>query len=166
MKIIVNIVFTACLILAANCRNTANASPDVHQTDNTEYELVNKQFIVTGVGESRNHQQAHTESRAAALDSAMVLLRESITEIAKERGFCSFPIEEFQLANTRIIDQRTTTYNNENNVRIYRSTQTLSIEIEPLLKDLYDKFGANADYGWYMFLRDIDYQLELNNSKQ
>ena len=152
--------------MAASCRHSTPASSNVQQTDNTEYELVNKQLNVTGVGESRNHQQAHTKSRTAALDSAVVFLRESITAIAEKHGFQPVTIEELQLTNTRVIDQRTTAYNNEKGVRIYRSTQTLSIEIEPLLKDIYDNLGASADYGWYMFLRDMDYQLDLKNNKQ
>lgn len=166
MKKVVAIVFALCLLMAGSCRHSTPASPDVRQIDNSKYELVNKQLNVTGVGESRNHQQAHSKSRAAALDSAVVFLRESITAIAEQRGLRPISVEEFQLANTHVIDQHTTAYNNEKNVRIYRSTQTLSIDIEPLLKVLYDNLGAGADYSWYMFLRDMDYQIESKNNKQ
>ena len=152
--------------MAASCHHSSPVLSNAQQLDNSEYVLVNKQLNVTGVGESRNHQQARTKSRTAALDSAVVFLRESITEIAGKRGFQPISIEELQLTNTHVIDQQTTAYNNEKGVRIYRSTHTLSIEIEPLLKDLYDNLGASADYGWYMFLRDMDYQLDIKNSKQ
>lgn len=36
--------------------------------DNSDYTLTNKQLYVSGVGESRNQQQARNKSRAAALD--------------------------------------------------------------------------------------------------
>lgn len=156
----------ACLLTAASCRHSAPVSTVDQQIDNSEYELVNKQLSVTGVGESRNHQQAHAKSRTAALDSVVVFLRESITAVAEERGFQPVSIEGLQLTNTRVTDQRTTAYDNKEGVRIYRSTQTLSIEIEPLLKDLYDNLDASTDYGWYMFLRDMDHQIDFKSSKQ
>lgn len=156
----------ACLLTAASCRHSTHVSTDVQQIDNSDYDLVNKQLNVSGVGESRNHQHAYAKSRAAALDTALLILRESITAIAEERSFQPVTIKDFQFSNTRVIDQHTTAYDNEKGVRFYRSTQTLSIEIEPLLKDIYDNLGASTDYGWYMFLRDIDHQIDLKNNKQ
>lgn len=134
--------------------------------DNSDYTLTNKQLYVSGVGESRNQQQARNKSRAAALDSAVAILRESISAIAEERGFKSDTIETFQFSNTRVTAERTTAFTNNNGVRIYRHTQTLCIELEPLLKNLYDKLGTSVDYGWDMFLRDMDHQLDLKNNKQ
>ena len=152
--------------MAASCHHSELVSPNVPHIDNSEYELVNKQLSVTGAGESRNHQQAISKSRTAALDSAVTILCESVNAITAKRGLKPVGIAELQLTNTRVTDQRTTAYDNNDGVRIYRSTQILSIEMEPLFKELYDNLGANADYGWYMFLRDIDYQLDLKNKKQ
>ena len=129
-----------------------------------EYVLANTHLFVTGIGESRNQQQANVKSRTAALDSAMSVLRGAVVAIATERGFQPPPMDEFQFVNTKTIDRHTTAFDNDKGVRIYRNTQTLSIEIEPPLRDIFDQMDAGDDYNWYMFLRDIDRQLNLKKA--
>jgi len=152
--------------MATSCRHSQTVPSNTSGIDNSEYVMANRSLLVTGVGESRNHQQAISKSRTSALDSAVTILRESVNTIAAERGFQPVSIEELQLTNTRVVDQHTTAYNNDNGIRIYRSTQTLCIDIESSLKDIFDKLGTSADYGWYMFLHDIDRHLDPKNSKQ
>lgn len=133
---------------------------------NVEYVLTNKQISVTGIGESRNQQQARNKSRTIALDSASAILRESIQSIAAERGFQIDSTSDFRFNNTVETFHRTTAFNNDKGVRIYRHTQTLSIEVEPPLRDIFEKIGAGTDYSWDMFLRDVDQQLEIIKNKR
>lgn len=166
-KYIISFFVVACLCVVSGCKHVESAKMALEaELDNSEYQLVNKRIIVSGVGESRNQQQARNKSRAAALDSAAAILRESVQAIAAERGFAVIPIEDFQFANTQTMEQRTTTFNNDNGARVYRSYQTLSVEIETPLKEIFKKLGSNDDYKWFMFLRDMDRTIEQKAKKQ
>lgn len=85
--------------MAASCHHSELVSHNVPHIDNSEYELVNKQLSVTGVGESRNHQQAISKSRTAALDSAVTILSNLSMQLLRSVGLnlsvsrsCNSPI--------------------------------------------------------------------------
>lgn len=148
------------------CRHVESAKTVLStEIDNNDYELVNKQIVVQGVGESRNQQQSYNKSRAAALDSAAAILREVVQAVAEERGFTVPSMKELLFANTRALDQKTTARNNEKGVRIYRSQQTLSVEVESPLRMIFEKLEINENYGWPMFLRDIDRYFDIKINK-
>lgn len=155
--------------MAATCNHSELVSTPTKtvrnaEFDNNEYELINKRIVIQGIGESRNQQQAHNKSHSIALDSATIFLREVVKSVAEERGFSLSPVAEFQLVNTQTVDQRTITFKDEKDNRIYRSYLTISIEVETPLKVLFRDVCVSNNYGWHLFLRDIDQQLNRNRN--
>lgn len=165
-------VMAFCLLLAVGCKAPQppveilpppiTEHPNLPGIDNSEYELVNKQIVVHGMGDSQKQQIARDKSRQAALDTVVLILQDAVKHIAESRGFNAPAIDKLTIRNTKAVEEKTTAYNNDEGVRIYRSRQTLSIDAEPLLKEVYDKL--ELQYGWYAFLRDIDQQLNKRNT--
>lgn len=169
MKKIFHVILLASLILSVGCKghkdiSSNNTKQPNTEIDNSEYELENKTIIVHGVGDSRDQQMSRENSRSNALDSVEIILRESLQSISEMRGFNPPSTDNFNITNTRSIEEKTTAYNNDKGVRIYRNRQTLRIEIEPILKKLYDQINTKDNYNWYAFLRDIDQQLNKHNT--
>lgn len=172
MKKILSVILLACLVIVAGCKGNKKVTtepapsenPALSDIDNSEYELQNKQLIVNGLGDSRKQQMAREKSRTHALDTVVLILKESLSPIAEMRGFTSPATDNLDFRDTKTINEKTTAYNSDDGVRIYRSRQTLSVELEPLLKKLYEQIDKKESYGWYAFLRDIDQQLNKRNT--
>lgn len=128
--------------------------------DNSRYELRNKHLVIEITGESMDEQWARDICLSNAFDSLKVVISETVQFIIEKRGFDSISINNITVANTKTLKDNTTERQKHSGRTVYRNTQSLQFNIEPILQDLYQRIKSPKGYSRDAFYRDFDYLIE------
>lgn len=152
-----------CLLSAFSCsqsKPTAGSNGGFGSSyDNSEYDLQTKILKVEGAGLSHDFHTARVSALTNVRKVVVDTLSALVNEIAARRGFDKSMPDEFYLSAIRrtSFDEKQT--HNDAGDLLYRTSCEAEMLLLPMLQSIYQEKHFPADYGYYQFLRDIDFLL-------
>lgn len=127
--------------------------------NNSKYTLQIQQITIVGRGLSHDYNTAQFNALANTREIIIDTMAILINDIAIYRGFDSSLPNDFYLPALRHISYHDDTVYSDKGAPLHRSLCIAKVMLTPMLQSLYREKHFPPQYGYYQFLRDIDYIL-------
>lgn len=160
-SIIVSVVFCF-LVLLISCsqpkKNMGNTKFDKNY-DNSEYVLKTQKLVVEGIGMSLDYNTAQFKALENVQKNVLDTVAEIVKHITIRRGFDSSLPNEIYVSALRHVSYYDDEAYNDEGVLMHRSACTAEVMLMPMLQSIYQAKHFESEYGFYQFLRDVDWQV-------